>query len=173
MIDDTPGAGDLSGDEDTDIAGDDDDPSGFICNDDGGSTPAKSDILRAYWSQRIVSNEVFLDLAWVRADDTGSANVVFELGQNTTADTPLNAENVPCGLDRTEGDVLVTYDFGGQGFQGIRLWTWDDAGDQWSEMGIAPAWPTPPSTLRSLSHRMAPSPTRSSEAPSWPSVSAR
>ena len=134
VIPDTPS----TGGGDTAIAGDDNNPAGLDCKPTGGGVPTKSDLLRAYLNTRIVNSQVFLDLAWVRALPPGqdpSANVVYEFNQNPTADPGVDHDG-PCPIDRTEDDLLVTYDFGGNDSGAIRLWSWDDAGDEWDEMNV-------------------------------------
>ena len=135
VIVDTPSA---TGD--TSIAGDDDDPDDLDCAPTGGNVPSKADLLRAYLNTRIVGNEVFLDLAWVRNAFTGndpSSNVVYEFNQVVTPDAPADVDG-DCPITRTEGDLLVTYDFGGPNTGEIRLWSWDESGDEWDEMADVP-----------------------------------
>ena len=104
------------------------DPANWTCNNGGGSPP-KGDIVRAYVNPRIGSNSAYLDLAWVRADGNGDAHVNFEFDRQATAASS-------CPINRNIGDFLVTYDFpGGASPANIRTWTWD--GLQWNELTLS------------------------------------
>ena len=80
----------------------------------GSIPPNKNDLTRSYVASEQPGGSSFLYLAWERAVNIGSANLDFELNQkatpgwdgSTTGDVTIN---------RSEGDLLVTYDFGGSG----------------------------------------------------------
>src|ERR1051325_10144660 len=95
----------------------------------GSIPPNKNDLTRSYIASSTVGGHTYLYLAWERAINTGSANIDFELNQQAT--TPPNgdwnpATATPVTLNRTEGDLLVTYDFGGSGTPDIGLLKWLD-----------------------------------------------
>ena len=122
-----------------------DDPSGSTDNSFGQGTkeddpavtvvagsipPQKSDLTRFYEASELASNNhVFIYLAWERTNNLGSANMDFEINQNatqgfsgsTTGDVILN---------RTNGDILVTYDFGGSGSPVLGILRWLKAGEK-------------------------------------------
>jgi hypothetical protein len=81
-----------------------------------GSIPNnKSDLTRFYEAAEIGSNNHnFLYLAWERNNSLGTANMDFEINQATT---PGLGAAGPHTINRTAGDLLVTYDFtnGGSG----------------------------------------------------------
>lgn len=102
----------------------------------GGATPDKGNILRAYLNPRVTSDQLFLDLAWIRegVSGDGSVNLAFEFNQNTAdqIDEPTEQEfidGVDCPLVREDGDLLVTYDFGGSAHPDITimLFKWDSS----------------------------------------------
>ncbi len=92
---------------------------------DYGSIPNnKSDLLRFYARHDRVTSagsaHDFLYLGWVRADALGTANMDFEFNQSNV----LTANGVT--VQRTPGDMLVTYGFSGGGNQvnlGLSRWT--------------------------------------------------
>lgn len=94
-------------------------PAGWSCND-GGANPGKGNILRAYVNTRLLSaTSAYVDLAWVRQDGNGDANVDFEFNkQAITNQCPYET--------RTDGDLLIRYDFGGQtNAVNITTYKWD------------------------------------------------
>jgi hypothetical protein len=92
---------------------------------DVGSIPNnKSDLLRFYARHdRVVSSASahdFLYLGWVRADTLGTANMDFEFNQSSV----VTGNGVT--VERTPGDMLVTYAFASGGNQvklGLSRWT--------------------------------------------------
>jgi hypothetical protein len=77
-----------------------------------GKAPNKDDLKRIYLASNTVDGDIFLNLAWVRIPQnttSPSAHIGFEFNQG----------DVPCGaasdglVHRTEGDLLVVYDFEG------------------------------------------------------------
>jgi Prealbumin-like fold domain len=93
----------------------------------GSIPPQKSDLTRFYEASELGSNNhVFLYLAWERTNNLGNANMDFEINQNgvitgTTA-CPVNAGT--CTINRTNGDILVTYDFPGSGLPTLGILRW-------------------------------------------------
>jgi uncharacterized repeat protein (TIGR01451 family) len=90
---------------------------------DGSIPPNKNDLTRAYISSEQVGNNSFLYLAWERLVNIGSANIDFELDQNATPGwTATTTGDVT--INRTEGDLLITYDFSGSGTPTIGMLKW-------------------------------------------------
>jgi uncharacterized repeat protein (TIGR01451 family) len=102
-----------------------DDPNVTIVT--GSIPPNKNDLTRSYVATQMVGGASFLYLAWERAINTGSANLDFELNQNATANWDASTTGA-LTINRTEGDLLVTYDFGGSGTPDIGVLTWLTAG---------------------------------------------
>jgi hypothetical protein len=90
----------------------------------GSIPPNKNDLTRFYVASETVAGQTFLYLAWERAVNIGNANMDFEINQNATTGFDANTTGA-ITLNRTAGDLLVTYDFGGSGTPtlGIRTWT--------------------------------------------------
>lgn len=108
-----------------------------------GSIPGnKSDLTRFYMASDVASNnDTFLYLAWERANVLGSANMDFEINQKAT--TGLTKDMVgPVTLNRTAGDLLVTFDFGGSGAPALGLLRWVDSGStsQCFSSSSLPCW---------------------------------
>lgn len=75
----------------------------------GSIPPNKSDLTRFRIASETVNGEVFLYVAWNRSNTLGSANMNFEFNASST----LSSNNkTPV---RTEGDVLITFDFANGG----------------------------------------------------------
>lgn len=96
-----------------------------------GSIPNnKSDLTRFYEAAEIGSNNHnFLYLAWERNNVLGTANMDFEINQ---AATPGLGTAGPHTINRTAGDLLVTYDFtngGGRPTLGLLFWLTAAAGN--------------------------------------------
>jgi hypothetical protein len=98
----------------------------------GSIPPNKNDLTTSYLATSTTgsgaSATTFLYLAWERAVNTGDANIDFELDQNPNAGwtgTTLG----PVTIQRTEGDLLITYDFGGSGTPDIGVNFWLTAGN--------------------------------------------
>jgi hypothetical protein len=101
----------------------------------GGIPPNKSDLTRFYEASEVLpvsgSNHVFLYLAWERSNVLGSANMDFEINKTGTPclDSPPPFP-IDCTINRSNGDILVTYDFtNGGGNPSIGLRTWN--GSSW------------------------------------------
>ena len=122
----TEGAYSFTGVEDDQTSGTDTAFAGGTKQDDecatvkaGPKPPNKDDLKRAYFADATVTvgtdDHIFLALAWVRiAQNTtsASAHVGFEFNQSDVACGPASDGLV----ERTEGDLLVVYDFeGGSG----------------------------------------------------------
>jgi hypothetical protein len=100
-----------------------------------GSIPNnKSDLTRFYEASEIGSNNHnFLYLAWERNNSLGTANMDFEINQATTAGLGTAG---PHTINRTAGDLLVTYDFtngGGKPTLGLLFWLTAAAGNTASQ----------------------------------------
>ncbi len=89
----------------------------------GSIPPNKNDLTRFYIGSEFASNSNFLYLAWERAVNIGSANLDLEINQNVTTGF-TGTTTGPVTLNRTAGDLLVTYDFGGSGAPALGLLTW-------------------------------------------------
>src|SRR6266700_3503677 len=88
----------------------------------GSIPPSKSDLTRFYAASEFANNKNFLYLAWERTNNLGSANMDFEINQKTQPDLTTTG---PKTLNRTAGDLLVTFDFtngGGRPVLGLLRW---------------------------------------------------
>jgi hypothetical protein len=110
----------------------------------GSIPPNKNDLTRFYVGSEFTSGNNYLYLAWERAVNTGSANMDLEINQNSTAGF-TGTTTGPVTLNRTAGDLLVSYDFGGGGTPTLGLLTWltaahgDSANDCFSANTL-PCW---------------------------------
>ena len=95
---------------------------------DGSIPPNKNDLTRSYLASETVGAQTFLYLAWERAVNTGSANLDFELDQNATAGWDGFTTGAVT-INRTEGDLLFTYDFSGSGTPTLGLNFWLTSGN--------------------------------------------
>jgi hypothetical protein len=89
----------------------------------GSIPPNKSDLTRFYEASEVGSNsDNFLYLAFERSNVLGTVNMNFEINQKTQPDlTVVGAKT----LNRTAGDLLVTYDFtNGGGRPTIAILRW-------------------------------------------------
>src|SRR5215470_16002512 len=88
----------------------------------GSIPPNKSDLTRFYEASEFANGSNFLYLAWERTNVLGSANMDFEINQ---AATPNLGSPGAHTINRTAGDLLVTYDFtNGGGTPTLGLLTW-------------------------------------------------
>lgn len=97
----------------------------------GSIPPNKNDLTRFYEASQTGSNgDIFLDLAWERLVNIGSANMDFEINHTdqTVAPTNFTGSSTSVTLNRTEGDVLVSYMFGGSGTPTIAISRWKTTG---------------------------------------------
>jgi uncharacterized repeat protein (TIGR01451 family) len=91
--------------------------------------PNKNDLKRSYIYNDQFNGNSFLYLAWERAANTGDAHIDFELNQHPT--TGFDASTLgKVTLNRTVGDLLISYDFGGSGTPDITQFTWN--GSAWA-----------------------------------------
>jgi Prealbumin-like fold domain len=110
----------------------------------GSIPPNKNDLTRFYIGSEFANNSNFLYLGWERAVNIGAANLDFEINQKTTAGF-TGTTTGPVLLNRTAGDLLVTYDFGGSGTPTLGLVKWltaahgDSANDCLSANSL-PCW---------------------------------
>src|SRR5215831_5826802 len=100
----------------------------------GSIPPNKSDLTRFYEASEIGSNSHnFLYLAWERSNVLGSANMDFEINQAATPGLGTPGAHT---INRTAGDLLVTYDFtngGGRPTLGLLFWLTAAAGNTTSQ----------------------------------------
>jgi hypothetical protein len=96
----------------------------------GSIPPNKSDLTRFYEASEVgTNNHNFLYLAWERSNVLGSANMDFEINQ---AATPGLGSPGAHTINRTAGDLLVTFDFtngGGKPTLGLLFWLTAAAGN--------------------------------------------
>ena len=93
----------------------------------GSIPPSKDDLSRFYLNHEKVGSTDFLYLAWERSNLLGSAHLDFELNKNPvglTASTPPGTIT----LNRTDGDKLIDFDFGGSGVPVLDIRTWKTTG---------------------------------------------
>jgi hypothetical protein len=89
----------------------------------GSIPPNKSDLTHFYISHQNLNGSFFLYLAWERANVLGNANMDFEFNQLATPG--FNSATVGAvTINRSPGDLLVTYDFSGSGTPALGLLTW-------------------------------------------------
>jgi hypothetical protein len=97
-----------------------DDPNVTVVS--GSIPPQKSDLTRFYEASEFANGSNFLYLAWERTNNLGSANMDFEINQKTQPDLTTTGAKT---LNRTAGDLLVTFDFtngGGRPTLGLLRW---------------------------------------------------
>jgi len=107
----------------------------------GSIPPNKNDLTRFYVGSEYASGSNYLYLAWERAVNIGSANLDLEINQNPTAGfTGTTTGDVT--LNRTAGDLLVTYDFSGSGTPTLGLLKWVTSGaiSQCFSSNSLPCW---------------------------------
>ncbi|MGH2357195.1 MAG: SpaA isopeptide-forming pilin-related protein [Candidatus Limnocylindria bacterium] len=107
----------------------------------------KDDLLRQYVASETVAGALFVYLAWVRADPTGTSTIDFEFNQSDQ----ISSNGVT--HVRTDGDLLVSFDFkanpgsGGGYTVDLVLRTWDndvaDIPDPTSSPANTGAWVNP------------------------------
>jgi hypothetical protein len=112
----------------------------------GSIPPQKDDLSRFYVNQETGSNnDNFLYLAWERTNLLGSAHMDFELNQANVGITSSSTGTVT--LNRTAGDVLIDFDFGGSGPVTLSYHTWlvsgTDAATQCAASNSFPCWSAP------------------------------
>src|SRR5216683_2167667 len=106
----------------------------------GSIPPNKSDLSRFYEASEFANNSNFLYLAWERTNVLGSANMDFEINQATT---PGLGTPGPHTINRTAGDLLVTFDFnngGGTPVLGLLKWVTSGSTTQCFSSNSLPCW---------------------------------
>jgi hypothetical protein len=109
---------------------------------DGSIPPNKNDLTRFYEaSEQVSGGDIFLYLAWERLVNIGNANLDFEINQNPTTGF-TGSTTGPVTKNRTAGDVLITYDFGGSGTPTLGLLRWITTGStaQCFSANALPCW---------------------------------
>jgi hypothetical protein len=108
-----------------------------------GSIPNnKSNLTRFYEASEFVNGQNFLYLAWERANVLGSANMDFEVNQNVTPGL-TGSFTGPITINRTAGDLLVTYDFTNGGTKpvlGLNFWVTSGSISQCLSSNSLPCW---------------------------------
>jgi hypothetical protein len=107
----------------------------------GSIPPNKNDLSRFYVASESAGGSNFLYLAWERLVNIGSANLDLEINQNVTAGF-TGTSTGPVTLNRTAGDLLVSYDFGGSGTPtlGLLRWVTTGATSQCYASNSLPCW---------------------------------
>ncbi len=106
----------------------------------GSIPPNKSDLTRFYEASESASNNNYLYLAWERTNVLGSANFDFEINQKAQPDLTTTGTKT---LNRTAGDLLVTFDFtngGGKPTIGLLTWVTSGAASQCFSSKTVPCW---------------------------------
>jgi uncharacterized repeat protein (TIGR01451 family) len=90
-----------------------------------GSIPNnKVDLKRIYVAGETgVGGDLYVNVGWVRGDDNGTGTISFELNQSGVL-LSNGANN-----QRTIGDLLITFNFGGGAFEDLTVRTWN--GSAW------------------------------------------
>jgi hypothetical protein len=109
----------------------------------GSIPPQKSDLTRFCVASEFTNNSNYLYPAWERTNVLGSANMDFEINKLVQPDLTTTG---PKTLNRSAGDLLVTFDFtngGGNPVLGLKRWITAAAGgtkaDCFSANGV-PCW---------------------------------
>jgi hypothetical protein len=106
----------------------------------GSIPPNKSDLTRFYEASELAGGNNYLYLAWERTNILGSANFDFEINQNSQPDLTKKGAAT---LNRTAGDLLVTFDFtngGGKPTIGLLFWVTSGAPSQCKASNTVPCW---------------------------------
>jgi len=106
----------------------------------GSIPPNKSDLTRFYEASEFANGSNFLYLAWERTNVLGSANMDFEINQ---AATPGLGSPGAHTINRTAGDLLVTFDFtngGGRPTLGLLTWVTSGPASQCFSSNSVPCW---------------------------------
>jgi hypothetical protein len=117
-----------------------DNPAVTVVN--GSIPPNKSDLTRFYEASEFANGSNFLYLAWERSNVLGSANMDFEINQHPTAGF-TGSTTGPVTLNRTAGDMLVTYDFtngGSTPVLGLLRWVTSGPTSQCFSSSSLPCW---------------------------------
>lgn len=116
----------------------DDDCPGVKSGSLGGGN-SKFDVSRIYLAQKNIDGDEFLFLSWIRVPQnstTASSHIAYEFNKGL---------NGPCAnsnlLKRTEGDMLIVYDFeGGTANPSLKLLRWVTSGACEVASNSAPCW---------------------------------
>jgi Prealbumin-like fold domain len=105
----------------------------------GAIPPKKSDLTRFYVASEFAGNSNFLYLAWERSNVLGSANVEFEINKSTQPDLTTTGTKT---LNRSAGDLLITFDFtnGGNPVLGLLKWVTSGPTTQCFSANALPCW---------------------------------
>jgi hypothetical protein len=106
----------------------------------GSIPPQKSNLTRFYVANEFTNNSNFLYLAWERSNVLGSANMDFEI--NKLAQPNLTTTG-PKTLNRSPGDLLITFDFtngGGNPVLGLLKWVTSGSTSQCFSANALPCW---------------------------------
>jgi Prealbumin-like fold domain len=105
----------------------------------GSIPPQKSDLTRFYVASEFASGSNFLYLAWERSNVLGSANMDFEINKLAQPDLTTTGKKT---LNRSAGDLLITFDFGGSGSPvlGLLRWVTTGATSQCFSANALPCW---------------------------------
>jgi hypothetical protein len=115
-----------------------DDPNVSVVS--GSIPPQKSDLTRFYEASEFANGSNFLYLAWERTNNLGSANMDFEINQKTQPDLTTTGAKT---LNRTAGDLLITFDFtngGGKPTIGLLTWVTSGPASQCFSSNAVPCW---------------------------------
>jgi len=106
----------------------------------GSIPPQKSDLTRFYVANELANGANYLYLAWERSNVLGSANMDFEINQ-ASSQPDLTVKGAAT-LNRTAGDLLITFDFGGSGAPvlGLLEWVTTGAASQCFSTNALPCW---------------------------------
>jgi prealbumin domain-containing protein len=108
----------------------------------GSIPPNKSDLSRFYEASEFANGSNFLYLAWERTNVLGNANMDFEINQNSTPGFTASTTG-PVTLNRTAGDLLVTFDFtngGGTPTLSLLFWVTSGSTSQCFSSNSLPCW---------------------------------
>jgi hypothetical protein len=112
----------------------------------GSIPPQKSDLTRFYVANEFANASNFLYLAWERTNVLGSANMDFEINRLAQPDLTTTGKKT---LNRSPGDLLVTFDFtngGGNPVLGLLIWVTsaNGAAADCFSANTLPCWGAPP-----------------------------
>jgi Prealbumin-like fold domain len=106
----------------------------------GSIPPSKSDLTRFYTASEFANNDNFLYLAWERTNNLGSANMDLEINQKVQPNLTTSGAKT---LNRTAGDLLITFDFtngGGRPTLGLLTWVTSGSTSQCFSSNALPCW---------------------------------
>jgi len=106
----------------------------------GSIPPQKSDLTRFYAGSEFASNNNYLYLAWERSNVLGSANMDFEINKLAQPNLTTTGQKT---LNRSPGDLLVTFDFtngGGNPVLGLLKWLTTGSADNCFSANALPCW---------------------------------